>query len=65
MSTNIRRLDERWDRLDSLPTFELAYLFDDEDDPETVTVFRDEEAHVTTNWITVDRTHAVPLEDVA
>ena len=64
MCTPIQRLDERWDRLENLPTFELACLFDDEEDPKTVTVFCDGE-HVTTSWITVDRTHAVPLEEIA
>ena len=53
------------DPLQILPTFGLTYLFDEEVDPETVTVFCDENDRITTEWITVDRHHAVALEDVA
>lgn len=50
--------------LDQLPTFELTYLYDDDENPSEVTVFTDGETTIATNWITVDRQHAVPLEDV-
>ncbi|MDZ7702176.1 MAG: hypothetical protein U5J98_09005 [Halobacteriales archaeon] len=48
-----------------LPEFDLAFLYDDDDDPTEVTVFParfDED--LATNWITVDVGHAVPLDSV-
>ena len=51
--------------LQTLPTFGLTCMFDEDEDPETVTVFRDEDDCITTEWITVDRGYAVALEDVA
>ncbi len=65
MSAHTQETNDESDRLQRLPTFGLTYLFDDEDDPETVTVFREGNDRITTHWITVDRTHAVALEDVA
>lgn len=47
-----------------LPSFDLDYRFDDEDDPVEVTVFPSDAGDRTTEWLTVDATHAVPLEDV-
>lgn len=65
MSAHTRQSSDELAHLQTLPTFGLTYLFDDEDDPETVTVFREGSERITTHWITVDRTHAVALEDVA
>ena len=65
MSVHIHQTDDETDPLQTLPTFELAYLFDEEEDPETVTVFSDEDDRITTEWMTVDRRSAVALEDVA
>ena len=65
MSVHTQQSSDELDRLQTLPTFGLTYLFDDEDDPETVTVFCEESERITTHWMTVDRTHAVALEDVA
>lgn len=51
--------------LDELPEFELCYLFDDQDDPSEVTIFRpgvDERS--ATRWLTVDSDHAVDLEQL-
>lgn len=51
--------------LDELPAFDLSYLFDDADNPTEVTVFPAANTHdISTNWITVDRGTAVPLEQV-
>ena len=50
--------------LHKLPTFDLEYLFDDDEDPSEVTVFVDNAADLSTNWITIDAAHTVPLEDV-
>jgi hypothetical protein len=50
--------------LEELPQFDLEYLFDDDDDPTEVTVFSDDPESLSTQWITVDRQHAVPLEEV-
>jgi len=50
--------------LHELPDFDLEYLFDDDDDPSEVTVFVDNAAALSTNWITVDADHAVALEEV-
>ena len=57
--------DDETDPLQTLPTFGLTCMFDEEEDPETVTVFCDEDDRITTEWITFDRRHAVALEDVA
>jgi hypothetical protein len=49
--------------LDAFPEFDLAYLFDDPDDPREVTVFSDAAGDdITTTWITIDAEHAVPIE---
>ncbi|WP_101294464.1 DUF7511 domain-containing protein [Halegenticoccus soli] len=50
--------------LRELPRFRLEYLFDDERRPTEVTVFPAESGDLATNWITIDESHAVPLEDV-
>jgi hypothetical protein len=50
--------------LEELPQFDLEYLFDDDDDPTEVTVFADDPESLSTQWITVDRSAAVPLEEV-
>jgi hypothetical protein len=50
--------------LEELPQFALEYLFDDDDDPTEVTIFADDPEALSTQWITIDRAHAVPLEEV-
>jgi|GEM_PF-1136807 len=51
--------------LDDYPTFELAYLYDDADHPQEVTVFAPDTAgDPSTRWITVDATDAIPLENI-
>lgn len=51
--------------LAELPEFDLAYLYDDEDDPTEVTVFPARFGDdLATHWITIDRRHAVPLDRV-
>lgn len=50
--------------LDELPEFELTYRFDDEEDPQEVTLFLEGDEELATRWLTVDRGHAVPLESV-
>lgn len=49
----------------TLPTFDLDYGLDDPDDPTAVTVFDPGAEDASTTWLTMDRRHAVPLEDVA
>jgi hypothetical protein len=46
------------------PEFELECLYDDSENPSELTVFCPEEGKLTTEWITVDRGTAVPLESV-
>jgi len=51
--------------LDDLPEFELSYHFDDETEPETVTIFQpgtDEQA--ATRWITIDYKFSVPIDAI-
>lgn len=51
--------------LHDLPEFELSFHFDDETDPETVTIFQpgtDEDA--ATQWITVDARFSVSIEAI-
>lgn len=50
--------------LSSCPEFELACLFDDMDDPSELTVFTPEGNATATEWITVDREQAVPLDEI-
>lgn len=50
--------------LEELPQFDLEYLFDDDDDPTEVTIFADDPESLSTQWITVDRSSAIPLEEV-
>jgi hypothetical protein len=50
--------------LEELPQFDLEYLFDDDDSPTEVTVFADDPESLSTQWITIDRDCAVPLEEV-
>lgn len=50
--------------LDSPPEFELECLFDDMDDPSELTVFTARGNATATEWITIDRTDAVALDDV-
>lgn len=49
-----------------LPEFELEYLFDDDEDPTTVTVFTgDEESEdILTSWITIEEQYTIPLDEV-
>lgn len=49
----------------ALPTFDLDYGMDDPDEPTSVTVFDPDAEDASTTWLTMDRRHAVPLEDVA
>jgi hypothetical protein len=49
---------------DDPPTFDLDYRFDDRDDPDEVTLFPAlEDADITTEWITVDTTDALPVRE--
>ncbi len=51
--------------LNDLPEFDLSYHFDDEDDPQSVTIFKpgtDETA--ATQWLTIDATYTVPIDAV-
>ena len=51
--------------LDELPEFELSYLFDDKESPDEITVFPESNAYdISTHWITVDASTAIPLERV-
>lgn len=51
--------------IEALPNFELSYLFDNRDAPSEVTIFPESDNYdISTNWITVDKTTAVPLEDL-
>lgn len=66
MSATGHTPDARIGSLEELPEFELRFHFDDEDDPQTVTIFQpgtDEAA--ATQWITVDHRYAVPLDEIS
>jgi len=50
---------------EQLPEFYLECMYDDWDDPSEVTVFSPAASDdLRTTWLTVDRDHAVALEDV-
>jgi hypothetical protein len=64
MSTTDPATDPSADR-DDLPRFDLEYRFDDREDPEEVTVFPlRADADITTEWITVDATDALPVREI-
>jgi hypothetical protein len=50
--------------LEERPTFELECLYDDAVDPTELTIFAPEEEKLTTEWVTADRSAAVPLEEI-
>jgi hypothetical protein len=50
---------------DGLPTFELGYRFDDEDDPSEVTIFDTERGDTTTTWISASVEDAVRLDKIS
>lgn len=52
-------------RLDEYPVFELTFLFDKPHDPTEVTVIPRKVQDATTQWITIDADHAIPLDHVA
>lgn len=65
MSTTGRTSDGGTERLEELPLFELSYLFDEEHDPETVTIFQPgTDIRAATQWMTVESNFAVPLEEI-
>ena len=47
-----------------LPTYELEFLFDEDESPNEVTIFVDDVGELATSWLTIDVEHAVPLEEV-
>jgi hypothetical protein len=51
--------------LDDLPSYELSYLFDDEDEPTEVTVFpASDEFDISTNWITAGVQSTIPNDQI-
>lgn len=58
------RADADGTDLNEFPRFDLEYLYDDDESPTEVTVFVDDPAALSTNWITADVDHAVPLDEV-
>jgi hypothetical protein len=48
--------------LERLPQFDLAYLFEDSEHPNAVTIYQPDE--IQTAWITADRDVALDIEDV-
>lgn len=46
------------------PTFELECLYDDPTDPAELTVYAPEAERLATEWVTVDRSAAVSLEEI-
>jgi len=62
MSTGERHTAVEGERLGELPEFELRYLFDDGEEPSSVTVYAPESLETT--WITIDEGAAVSLDDL-
>lgn len=51
--------------LDDLPEFELSYHVDDEENPQTITIFRPGTSEAAaTQWITIDSRFAVPIDAI-
>lgn len=52
-------------RLQDLPEFELSFHFDDETDPQTVTIFQPgSDENAATRWITMDSKFTVPIDAI-
>lgn len=65
MSATGHSSEESVTRLQDLPEFELSFHFDDETNPETVTIFQpgtDENAAA--RWITIDAKFSVPIDAI-
>lgn len=65
MSATGHTSDATVSSLDDLPEFDLSYHFDDESDPQSVTIFQpgtDEAA--ATQWITIDYKFSVPIDAI-
>jgi hypothetical protein len=50
--------------LEAAPEFDLECLFDDPENPSEVTITTPDTEQSVTEWVTVDRSTAVPLEEV-
>jgi len=50
--------------LGETPEFELECLYDDPGSPSELTVFTPEKQRLATEWLTVDQSTAVELDDV-
>lgn len=50
--------------LSERPTFELECLYDEMDDPDSVTIFFPRGSRTATEWVTSDLRTAVSLDDV-
>lgn len=65
MSVIGHETEGRSTELEDLPEFELAYLFDDEENPKRVTIFQPGTGdNAASRWISIDSEHAVPIEEV-
>ena len=54
-----------WGQADgNVAGFDLKCLYDDMENPSEITVFTPEGAATATEWITIDRTQAVPLSQI-
>lgn len=52
------------EQVDALPVFDLSWDVDDVDDPTYVTVFAECRNENVTRWISIEKEHAVALDDV-
>lgn len=65
MSATGHTSDGKASTIDDLPEFDLSYHFDNENDPQAVTIFKpgtDEEA--VTQWMTIDYQYSVPIDAI-
>lgn len=52
------------EQVDALPVFDLSWDVDDADDPTYITVFAECRSENVTQWISIEKRHAVALDDV-
>lgn len=65
MSATGHTSDAKASTIDDLPEFDLTCHFDDETDPQSVTIFKpgtDEES--VTQWMTIDYQFSVPIDAI-
>jgi hypothetical protein len=63
VSSADERLEART-ALERSPEFDLECLFDDAENPSELTIFSPERGRAATEWLTVERSAAIPVDEI-